>query len=105
MDVRRLGAPGVADDFPRIAGRLIGVNENDATRALCRPDLVLVGPAPVVGAGLSLEEIRLGGIGRRVVNGDDQRLASRIGALVGVPLLIKAKDAGTNANRLRGAGR
>src|SRR5690606_23340573 len=57
LDVEVLAPPASGDYLPRIAGRASLVNDDRGRCALLRGDLVLVGPAPVVGHRLALEHL------------------------------------------------
>ncbi len=82
-----MGTVAIGDDPERVAGGLLGVDEEHAPCAPASGFFVLVGPAPVVGQRVALEECRLLGRGRRVVHEGDEHLARHVNVLVVVPVV------------------
>src|SRR5439155_4526119 len=83
------------------------VDDEDAGGLLSHSDLVLVGPAPVIGHRSPAENggVERGGglrVGHRgIVHQHDQRLTRDVGPLVIVPLKLRGLDSVPNEDQLR----
>ncbi len=93
-----LAALELLDDRVRIAGRLVGVDDEHRLGAAAGRFLVLVGPAAVVGERLAAEEFRI--VRRRLVGEDDDDFALHVDVLVIVPAELGGGDAVAEEDRL-----
>ena len=105
--VRRLrpelrSRPAVPDDLPRIRRRLRLVDDDRRGGALPGGLLVLVGPAPVVGHRVALEQRRVLRGEPRVIDQDQHGLAPHVHVGVVVPAVLGRHDAIADENDFTG---
>ena len=96
LEIALLDGLGVANYLPAVTGEIGSVDDEDADGSSARGLLVLVGPAAIVGEGLTLEESFV--VGGRFVDNDESDLAVEIeiravGKRVVVPVVLGRVDA------------
>src|ERR1039458_8981885 len=89
--VRLLIAPRVMHHLPAVAREVGTVDDQRAERPLAGRFLELVGPAPVIGQGLRVEEFWI--LRRRFVDEYQNDLALDVDAFVVVPAVLRRLDA------------
>jgi hypothetical protein len=82
---------GVADDVPPIAGEIGAVNDESADGSFARGLLEFIGPAAVIGEGLTAEEVGI--VGGRIVNQAENDLTFDLDAGIVIPVELRRRDA------------